>query len=91
MTSGPTLLATALGWAGIGAIVIGFLLGVAAGPRPSRWERGMDGRGLLRRVRLRAVGPDLRLQRLAVAMIWLGTATLVIAAALIRHFNLWIT
>jgi len=86
--SGPALLATLLGAAGMAGIVGGFLLGVAAGPRPARWERGMTARGLLRRVRIKAEGPDTGVQWLAVVMIWAGTAALVAAAALVKYFDL---
>ena len=48
----------------------------------------MTARGLLRRVRIKAEGPDTGVQWLAVVMIWAGTAALVAAAALVKYFDL---
>jgi hypothetical protein len=82
------LLVRVLGWIGAGLLVLGFLLGAATGPRPSHWVRAMDVRGMLRRVRARAEGPDGQLQAVAAVMIWTGLAALIVMMALARGYGI---
>lgn len=85
------LLIRILAGLGIGLLVVGFLIGTASGPRPAHWVRAMDPRGLLRRVRIGASGPDQGLQKAGAIMIAVGFIALLVATALLSGsaLTLW--